>query len=119
MKAKDMFEKLGYYEVNKAFHKASYRKIYTLCDNFDDLKEEIKLDNHLRFACIDFEDTLGKTINIYYEDCETQITDDGLSSKIWGMPVGVPMGTCLSLEELQAINKQVEELGWKNETDNN
>lgn len=77
MKAKEMFEKLGYYEDTE--HNSIFAiKVYQ--NNNDRYKPRIYFDN-------------DKTI------CK-----DGIFGRL-----------DITFEELQAINKQIEELGWNNE----
>ena len=112
MKAKKMFEKLGYQEVQKAFVVKSYRKLWTCAENFDDLKREVKIDGKMRFVYIDFDNIFGNTVEISYEECEAQIVGDDIKTQIYGDKVPVKLGITLTYDEIQAINKQVKELGW-------
>ena len=88
MSAKEMFEKLGY----KLNHNMVYGTYY-----FDYIKEKdkIKLDGRTYYfrSRIHFDHEL-RTVKKDCTPCE------------W---YGIDM---ITLEELQAINKQVEELGW-------
>lgn len=79
MKAKDMFEKLGY-----ELKKSDDREIWYLNKN------TIPVETNITFLVQD------KYFCIYKKDM---------------------CNPCINLEELQAINKQVEELGWNNERD--
>ena len=119
MTAKKMFEKLGYQEVEKGFVIKSYRKLWTCSENFEELKEEVRTDGKLRFMYIDFDNIFGNTIEISYEECESEIQENDIKTKIYGDKVPVKMGITLTYDEIKAINKQVKELGWNNETNNN
>ena len=119
MKAKKMFEKLGYKKKKKAFVIKSYRKIWTCSENFEQLKREVKMDGKIRFIYIDFDNIFGNTVEISYEECEAQIENDNIKTKLYGEKIPVKLGITLTYDEIKAINKQVKELGWNNETNNN
>ena len=112
MSAKEMFEKLGYQEIQKAFVVKSYRKLWTCSENIEELKREVKSDGKMRFVYIDFDNLFGNTVEISYEECEAQIVGDDIKTQIYGDKVPVKFGITLTYDEIQAINKQVEELGW-------
>lgn len=83
MSAKEMFEKLGYEDTSKEYHNLVR---YVKEDAYLNLKRE-------KIICIELNS------NEVQIACTYGKYDYGT--------------THLSLEELQAINKQVEELGWK------
>ena len=77
MSAKEMFEKLGYKEVNRQDKVAYFNK-----------------KDNVRIRFYELHNQYGKSIQIE-DDCH--------------------MSTFIGMKELQAINKQIEELGWNNE----
>ena len=77
MSAKEMFEKLGYKEVNSQDKVAYFNK-----------------KDNVRIRFYELHNQYGKSIQIE-DDCH--------------------MSTFIGMKELQAINKQIEELGWDKE----
>ena len=92
MKAKEMFKKLGY----KYYEDDGYSVF---------IKEKYKKDNHYKYKKITickFEKEISVMEAIYENN-----------SNEWKDSVNINHDMCfLTLEELQAINKQIEELGW-------
>ena len=78
MSAKEMFEKLGYKQVDKSIYLIEYCKFVPATD--ENNLSGYDWENHIKFG----------NLNVY-------------SDKF------------VNIELLQAINKQVEELGWNNE----
>ena len=116
MKAKEMFEKIGYQEIeNFGLFGKSYRRLWTSWyENDNDLIEDVKENGKLRMLHIDIGEFIDKYIHLTLKDVDAKIENNKIVSRTDGELVGFPpLGFTLSLEELEAINKQVEELGLK------
>ena len=114
MSAVEMFEKLGYQEIKLWNSFKVYRKIWDLFEDEEELFDQVRKEGKLRFRYIEF--TIFRDIDIDLIDVDAVVENGELKGKEYGEAVGTPqMGTAISFLELQAINKQVEELGWNNE----
>lgn len=85
MTAKEMFEKLGYETDNHEDYIVYWKLAQRQMPNFYHLQNEIQIEFNFCYKTIE-----KRTTRPSYEE-----------------------DTIITLEELQAINKQVEELGWK------
>ena len=113
MSAKEMFEKLGYQEIKPfAITRKTYRKIWGVYENIEDIKEEVKETGKLRFFYIDFNQLLENDVSLSLIDVKAKIENDEVLTEEYGKSIGFHSWVDLSIKELQTINKQIEELGW-------
>ena len=112
--AKELFKGLGYEEVEPfGIFKKTYRRFWNIYENEDDIIEEIKQTGTLRYLYINFCDIFDKYIAITMEDVPAKYENGKILTKQVGEQINMPpIGIDFTLNELQAINKQIEELGW-------
>ncbi len=118
MTAKEMFEELGYFDVSESYELA--KKLYItpieFYDSYEEFAEDVKNIGKSEMIGIGFM-TLGfKSIDIVKLEFEAFVDEDETVK----IQKPVIMETCspittIRLEELKAINKQCEELGWLDE----
>ena len=111
--AREMFEDLGYQEIKPfAMVRKTYRKIWGTYESINDVKEEINETGKLRFFYIDFNQLLENGVNLSLIDVKAKIENNEVLTEEYGESIGFHSWVDLSIKELQAINKQIEELGW-------
>lgn len=112
--AKELFEELAYEEVEPfGIFKKTYRRFWEVYESEDDIIEEIKQTGTLRYLYINFCDIIDKHLVITLEDVPAKYEDGKILTKPIGKQINMPpIGIDFTLNELQAINKQLEELGW-------
>ncbi len=113
MTAKEMFKELGYEEVEGFLSiKKIYRKLYKFYDTWEEIEEEVKETGKIKFLYIEFIDLLGAEVNLSLVEVEAKIVKDDIICEEDGEIVKIGCQN-LSVEELQAIQQQCKELGWR------
>lgn len=140
MKAKELFEQIGYIvsddltKGSKAGIEGRMNDMHSISAvileerNYDEEDEYIEDEDDIKFAKrigkyrakeIFFESSIFEpTITIRYKNVKVQVNDKTFNIEFNGLGVVGENASCgkfgifMTPQELQAINKQIEELGW-------